>query len=79
MAIQVPLVIICLRGVSDNVWHISRTEGNTLKGAFEVKGLFYKVRRHRSTRESVSEKFRVDPKSVRRSPEGVPECEILNK
>ena len=24
----------------DNVWRISRTEGNTLKGAFEVKGLF---------------------------------------
>ena len=78
MALQVPLVIICLRRVSDNVWRISRTEGNTLKGAFEVKGLFYKVRRHQSSPESVSEKFRVDPKLVRRNPKGVPECEILN-
>ena len=41
--------------------------------------VYYKVRRHRSTRESVSEKFRVGPKSVRINPEGVPECEILNK
>ena len=41
--------------------------------------VYSKVRRHRSTRESVSEKFRVDPKSVRRSPEGVQEWEILNK
>ena len=73
MAIQVPLVIICLRSVSDNVWRISRTDGNTLKGVFEVKGLFYKVRRHRSTGESVLEKFRVGPKSVRINPEGVPE------
>ena len=35
--------------------------------------VYSKVRRHRSTRESVSEKFRVDPKSVRINPEGVPE------
>ena len=41
--------------------------------------VYSKVRRHWSTRESVSEKFRVGPKSVRIKPEGVPECEILNK
>ena len=40
--------------------------------------IYSKVRRQRSTRESVSEIFRVGPKSVRRSPEGVLECEILN-
>ena len=41
--------------------------------------VYSKVRRHRRTRESVSEKFRVDPKLVQINPEGVPECEILNK
>ena len=42
MAIQVPLVIICQRGVSDNVWSIPEPQGNTLKGAFDVRIYFGK-------------------------------------